>query len=346
VRDAFTHGEAHVSATWVINAAGPWVDRVCARSGVDSSVPLVGGIRGSHLLLSKVRDMPRSAVYAEAVDGRPIFIVPWNSQLLVGTTEVRDHSDPADAEPSPEEVSYLLTSAQRLLPQSGIGWEHVRSTFAGIRPLPFSDQRPSSISRKHFLHDHADDGAGGMISVVGGKLTTASALGRECARKIGVHVPEPPAVVMATCACDGMESTLKEWAVAVAARSGTSAQSARAIAEWHGRRALTIAAMAGAKDALRMPICDHTSHLTAEAVAAVQSEYAVTLADILLRRVPVALGPCWSRECSRLAATRIGSALNWNNHHTAEQLELFEQERAAFLRKPDMIRTESQPRAA
>jgi hypothetical protein len=69
-------------------------------------------------------------------------------------------------------------------------------------------------------------------------------------------------------------------------------------------------------------------------VDAFTHQSAVTLADVLLRRVPVALGGCWSDTCSRNAAMRIGTAMGWNEHETATELESFETERAAFLRKP------------
>ena len=85
---------------------------------------------------------------------------------------------------------------------------------------------------------------------------------------------------------------------------------------------------------LRAPICPHTSHVIAEVVEAYRREHAVTLADVLLRRVPVALGPCWSESCSREAALRIGAVLGWNEETTGANLEGLEMERAAYLRKP------------
>jgi glycerol-3-phosphate dehydrogenase len=82
---------------------------------------------------------------------------------------------------------------------------------------------------------------------------------------------------------------------------------------------------------LRAPICPHTSHIIAEAVEAYRREYAVSMADVLLRRVPVALGACWSESCSREAALRIGAVLGWNERTMGANLEAFETERCAFL---------------
>jgi glycerol-3-phosphate dehydrogenase len=84
---------------------------------------------------------------------------------------------------------------------------------------------------------------------------------------------------------------------------------------------------------LRAPICPHTSHIVAEVVEAYRNECAITMGDVLLRRVPLALGPCWSESCSREAALRIGAVMGWNEQTLGENLESFEMERAAFLRK-------------
>ena len=104
--------------------------------------------------------------------------------------------------------------------------------------------------------------------------------------------------------------------------------------EWHGKRALAIARMARSSVELRTPICPHSDHIVAEAVQAYVHEGAVKLGDVLLRRVPVALGPCWSEACSREAALRIGAVVGWNEEAIGANLEALEMERAAFLRRP------------
>jgi hypothetical protein len=63
----------------------------------------------------------------------------------------------------------------------------------------------------------------------------------------------------------------------------------------------------------------------------VRHEFAVSLADVLLRRVPVALGACWSEDCTRTAACRIGEALRWPEARINMEIEDFEVERARFL---------------
>jgi len=331
LRDQITGRDQRVDAGWVINCSGPWADRVCQRSSIRMAKPMVGGVRGSHIVLPRFSGSPSAAVYTEAADGRPIFVLPWNDQILVGTTEVADNGDPGRTAPSGEEISYLLQSVAQLFPKAKISVQSIKHAFAGIRPLPYSPKgSPSAITRRHILHDHADDGAVHMLSVIGGKLTTAASLARECARKIGLSAVEPNTMAVGPGAA--LDPLLDDAVLEIARIGAVSEETARGMVEWHGKRAADIARTALVSAELRAPICRHTSHVIAEVVEAYRRECAVTLGDVLLRRVPVALGACWSESCSREAALRIGAVLGWNEHAMGANLEAFEMERTAFMR--------------
>src|ERR1700693_5319091 len=120
LRDQLTGRDARVDAGWVINCSGPWADRVCQRSAIRMAKPMVGGVRGSHIVLPRFPGSPSAAIYTEAVDGRPIFVLPWDDQVLVGTTEVADNGDPAKTVPSADEINYLVRSAAQLFPKAKI----------------------------------------------------------------------------------------------------------------------------------------------------------------------------------------------------------------------------------
>jgi glycerol-3-phosphate dehydrogenase len=331
LRDCISGKEFKVAARQVVNASGPWADFVLSSSGLGSN-RLLGGIRGSHIVLPRFPGAPTSAVYTEALDARRFFVIPWNNQVLVGATEEADSDEPGRAQPSPAEIEYLFNSFSRLFPQSGLKYGDIRYAFAGIRPLPYSPgKNASAVTRRHIIYDHRDDGAAGLISIIGGKLTTAMSLAREAARKLGIPGEDPESVLAAPAPANGVESTLHQWARMVAYKAHIEEEAAYAIAEWHGRRALSIACTASQDENLRQPLCSHSQHIVAEAVEAVLHESAVTLADILLRRVPVALGSCWSESCSSTAAFRIGAALGWERPRIHAELERFEEERTLFL---------------
>jgi len=333
LRDRITGKDERVEAGWIVNCTGPWADRICQRSAVRMSKPMLGGVRGSHIVLPRFSGAPSAALYTEAADKRPVFVLPWNDQILVGTTEVADSGDPAKAAPSNEEIEYLLRTVSKLFPKARIAAHDIKYAFAGVRPLPNArGNDASAVTRRHFLHDHTGDGASRLISVIGGKLTTAASLARECARKIGIAVREPKMIAVGP---GGSLDPLLDQEILDIARAGSvSEETARGMMEWHGPRAMDIARMALVSAELRAPICPHTSHIIAEVVEAYRKEFAVSLGDVLLRRIPVALGACWSESCSREAAARIGAVLGWKEQDLGANLESFEMERTAFLRRP------------
>ncbi|MGA1999399.1 MAG: glycerol-3-phosphate dehydrogenase/oxidase [Terriglobales bacterium] len=331
LRDRLDGTEFRIEAKWVINASGPWADGVARCAGIHN-LRMVGGVRGSHLVLPRFPGAPQSAVYTEALDGRPIFVIPWNGELLVGTTEVDDTGDPGSTQPSEAEIDYLLASAQRLFPALALGRDEIRYATAGVRPLPFSPGNPlAAITRRHVLHDHRDDGVAGMISVIGGKLTTAASVARECARKIGIEVAEQQfdAVVEA----GEMESAVRACLDEAGAGGQLTTEMAGAAVSWFGHAGVDIVRAAARDERLGAPICDGSLHMVAEAVHALRNECAVTLGDVLLRRAPVALAGGWSHEQTRQAAERIGAAAGWSRERVEGEVEEFEKERAAFLIK-------------
>ncbi|MCU1286873.1 MAG: dependent oxidoreductase [Acidobacteriales bacterium] len=312
-RDSLSNLETTFPSDCIINATGPWADRICADSGISAN-RMIGGIRGSHILLPKFAGAPHSAIYAEAVDRRQVFVIPWNGQTLVGTTEVADDGDPGRSTPTTDEFQYLFACFSRIFPNSGLHFADITAGFAGVRPLPFvQGKKASAVTRKHFIHDHRDDGALGLYSVIGGKLTTAASLARDCARKIGIAVAEP---------------------ITIVANKVAATHDQRAISEWHPRHAEAIVRAAAGNPQLAAKLCPHSDHIVAEAVHAVESECAVTLGDMLLRRVPVALGQCWNSECTDHAAKNIGAALQWTQEEISTAKEDFEIEHSRFMHKP------------
>jgi glycerol-3-phosphate dehydrogenase len=335
LRDWTRNVEERIEATWVINATGPWIDKLCQRSAIRTRRPLISGVRGSHIVVSNFPGAPTTTVYGEAIDGQPLYVIPWNEQIMVGSTHVADTSDPAKVHPAMDEIEHLLRSLARMFPKARMSANDIRHAFAGVRPLPYELKgTPGAPTQPHALYDHEDDNVARMISVVGGSLSTAAAAARDCARKIGIRVAEPKEIGMADGAM--LNPLFDQWVVDIAEAGNISEESSRAIVEWHGKQAMDIARMAMSSVELRTPICPHSQHIVAEAVHAYVHECAVTLGDVLLRRVPVALGACWSDSCSREAALRIGAVLGWNDQATGANLEALEMERAAFLRKPRM----------
>jgi glycerol-3-phosphate dehydrogenase len=263
LRDGLTGREWAVTASLTVNAAGPWVDAVNALLP-EPPPRLLGGTWGTHLVLPARPGGPRGPIYAPAQrDGRPLFFLPWDGRLLVGTTDVRAPADPDAVRTADWEVEYLLAEAARLFPGAGYTTADVQYTTVGVRPLPLSRARPGAVTRRHFLVDHERrHGRAGLASLVGGKLTTYRSLAESavdwCQRRLG-----RPVTASRTRAPRGMPGPV-----------GTDRLS-RLYADPAQVRA------AGPAE----PLAPGSPATVAEARHAIRTEGARTVEDVLLRRL-------------------------------------------------------------
>jgi glycerol-3-phosphate dehydrogenase len=187
-------GNSHLArARVVINAAGPWVDRLLERAPVESP-RLIGGTKGSHIVVPPFPVASKSAIYLEAQsDRRPFFIIPWNGNYLIGTTDVRYEEDPDRVRSEMWEIDYLLAETNRAFPGAGLTRNRILFAYSGVRPLPWTrNEDEQNITRRHFIREHPR--VKNLLSIVGGKLTTYRSLAEECVdlvfRKLGRQSPE------------------------------------------------------------------------------------------------------------------------------------------------------------
>ncbi len=186
-------GETHVArGSVVINAAGPWVDQLLER--VPFETPrLIGGTKGSHIVVAAFPGASTTAIYLEAQsDRRPFFIIPWNGNYLIGTTDVRFEEDPDQVRSESWEIDYLLAETNRAFPSARLTRDQILFTYSGVRPLPWTrNEDEQSITRRHFIREHPR--LKNLLSIVGGKLTTYRSLAEECVdlvfRKLGKPSP-------------------------------------------------------------------------------------------------------------------------------------------------------------
>ena len=155
-RDVLTGEPFRYAAPVVVNVAGPWVDEVLAGADLGQRPRLIGGSKGSHIVVDPFPGAPRDALYAEArQDGRPFFIIPWNDLYLIGTTDTRYDGDLDKVMAEDWEIDLLLAETNRVIPAARLTRECVRYTYAGVRPLPYTlDESEGDITRRHIMHDH------------------------------------------------------------------------------------------------------------------------------------------------------------------------------------------------
>ncbi|MCH7988296.1 MAG: glycerol-3-phosphate dehydrogenase/oxidase [Planctomycetes bacterium] len=167
----------------VINATGAWGDFTLKELNV-SSKRLFGGTKGSHLVTynPKLREaIGDDGLYAEAADGRLLFVLPFGEGVLVGTTDERFQERPEQAVASERELDYLIQMTNHLFPQVNLTRDDVETHYSGVRPLPYvSGGKTASVSRGHWIETH-DEFSIPVYTLVGGKLTTARAFAEDVA---------------------------------------------------------------------------------------------------------------------------------------------------------------------
>lgn len=324
-RDVLTGELFQATAPVVINVAGPWVDAVLGTVEMPKPGRLIGGTKGSHIVVGPFSDAPVDALYAEAGhDHRPFFIIPWNDAYLIGTTDTRFDGDLEDVSASELEIYWLLEEANRLLPNARLSREDVRYSYAGVRPLPYAPgRREGAVTRRHIVVDHgAQGGPRGLFSIVGGKLTTYRALAEvvvdEVFRHAGstfipsqtAHTPLPGAPESGS-----WQAVRRDFL----RESGLPSHAAEHLLRVYGERAGDVLATANVS-ATRAIIDAATGAIAAEVGWALRHEGARTLTDVLARRTMIGLGPDNGRSAAAKVAEIAQRELGWDAVRAASEL--------------------------
>ena len=301
--DVLTGRRSTASGRLVINAAGPWVDAVLDATGREMR-RRIGGTRGSHLVLNLDGRGPRHAVLASAKsDGRPMFVTPWLDHHIVGTTDVRDDDDPSDVRAAGWEIDYLVAEAARVLPGIGVEHRNVLYAYSGVRPLARAGEGvfEGAISRRSLIVDHGSEGVERLVSLVGGKLTTASELGRKAAEAVSQRIGRPRARGITA-----LPSAPTSQAVFLSPETQEHLRSV------YGPRVPEVAAYAASDSLLAEPISSRHRDIGAQVAYAVEHEGARTVADVLLRRTSVGLTHDLGRSAAGPTAAIMSRRLGWS----------------------------------
>ena len=304
----------------IINATGAWVDQTlaglcCSDSSVDRGHDieqgLIRGTKGSHVVLKDVslRDaLGGDGVYAEASDGRPIFLLPFaEEQVLVGTTDIPVQGDPGLARTDQSEVDYLIKAVSRIVPQCQLSEKNIVQHYCGVRPLPGprvtgrAAGTPGSVTRRHLLL-RDEDATIPTWSVVGGKLTTCRSLAEESVKKVFTEcgfpiVEQNTQRVLPGCLREEDREACLSKTKKAATQSGVPEEFVDAVSQWavglYGQRApdLFENMMQCSQAAMLPPLIGDSGLPTAAAVFAIEKEWALSLSDLIERRLMLIFHP-------------------------------------------------------
>jgi glycerol-3-phosphate dehydrogenase len=183
LRDEQTGETYQTSPTLVINAAGPWIDRVNTDLGLADRY--IGGTKGSHLVLEHPElraAIGENEFFFENKDGRIVLIFPLLDKVIVGTSDI-PIKDPDDARCTEEEVDYFFDMIGHVFPEIELKREQIVFRFSGVRPLAFSDAKTTGqITRDHSIKEDVL-GDIPIYSLVGGKWTSYRAFSEQVTNK-------------------------------------------------------------------------------------------------------------------------------------------------------------------
>jgi glycerol-3-phosphate dehydrogenase len=295
LRDALSGEAVEVRARVVLNATGPWSDAV-RRMADPRARPRLRPTKGVHIMVPRERLPNRHAItFRSPVDDRVMFVLPWGDFSYVGTTDTDFRGDPSDVRADAADVRYLLESANSIFPEARLGEADVVSTWAGLRPLlapPDTDGgRPeSATSREHEIWQDRT----GLLNIAGGKLTTYRVMAAEAADEAARILRERFGVRSGPSRTEDLPlpaAPREPWDVflervrARAAALGLDEATALHLARFYGTEAEALLDEVEEDAALGIRLVPTLPYLRAEIARGVRCEMALTLEDLLTRRM-------------------------------------------------------------
>jgi glycerol-3-phosphate dehydrogenase len=301
VRDTLEGGSAEVRARVVVNASGPWFDRVAARLAPPHPRRLLRTTKGIHLACAPVAR--RAVVLFSRQDGRLFFGIPWQGYTWLGTTDTDFTEDPALARATPEDARYLLDSAAPYFPALAQGEPYWSN--AGVRALVTRSGDESSISRQHRIGTEIP----GLVSVLGGKLTGYRAIAEDAV----------------DAACAQLGAARRPATAETPLPGATSQPPADHLDKLYGARAAEIRRLAESDPALAARLAPDYPDIAAQAVFAARHEECARLSDFLLRRTFLGFARDQGMAALEPAAAVLSAELGWSAARRGEEIANYRQ---------------------
>jgi glycerol-3-phosphate dehydrogenase len=312
IADQHSPGTIQIRARAFVNATGPFSDVV--RELVSARVaPRMRPSKGAHILFPLDGFQENDALLVpKTEDGRVIFAIPWNGRLLVGTTDT-GYTPGEEMIVTRAEVDYLLRQVNPYL-SSPLTADQIVSGFAGVRPLVAA--QGVTDTKKLIRDDEVEfDPATGLTSILGGKWTTHRLMGEETIDKVQEYLAGPrsrsltkdhPLAGSAGYHWDYWEKLAHNFKIPT--------PTAKHLAHKYGTSAAEILDLAAAEPSLARPLVEGESPIRAQVVYAVRTEMALTVEDVLARRIGLqTYGWRLAIHAAPVVAALLRQELGWNS---------------------------------
>jgi glycerol-3-phosphate dehydrogenase len=303
-RNRLSGARVRVRARVVVNATGAWAPVTAALGGLPQARVRVRPGKGIHVVLD--RRITNYGILSEAIDGRQIFLEPWQNMSVLGTTDDDFYGDLDDVCATSEEVRYLVQGVARVFPSVRLA--RAIGTYAGVRPTLYEYGRnEDALSRDHRVVEHGSDGAPGVYSLIGGKLASY----RLFAQELCDVVAPREFSVSATCSTHTRRLPGADRipdAIAIAAKYAVTPVAARRLVYRYGGRAIDILDRTARCRTERDVTCPCEPVLEAEVRYTIRHELAQTVDDVA-RRTRLGLGACGGMRCAARCGQLVVSEL-------------------------------------
>ena len=324
VEDVLSGEQFEIVTHKIVSAAGPWTDRLWEKDPSYDGVPRLTTqkAKGIHLILPRLnRGDCGIATFTRAEKRqnekpRIIFTLTFDDTLsAIGTTESDPEADPDGVRPSSAEVDYLLSEVARIFPMAAVNRANIVSAYAGVRPL-IAPKGDGFVSRGHLITESKS----GVMYIYGGKLTTHRKIAEEAVDRIAEELRRPRS-------CKTAEHPLGDSAVHEldgGAKLIPSADRER-IVRRYGGGAATIEKFIAEDLTLTEPMSESSAFLKAEVLYAFWGEMAMTLDDLLWRRLRIGFKRGQGIDLAPKIARFLGERGHWNETRIASEVEAYTQ---------------------
>ncbi|HEV8613739.1 MAG TPA: glycerol-3-phosphate dehydrogenase [Gemmatimonadales bacterium] len=306
LRDEHTGAQGETRARIIINATGPWTDAV-RQLEAPGAAPILRLTKGVHLIVPQARIGNQHAIlFTSPLDGRVMFVLPWNEWTYVGTTDTDSTAVPDAVTADETDLVYLLRSANAMFPGAHLGPEDVVSSWAGLRPLLGADPgAPASLlSREHRILR----GPLGMLTIAGGKLTTFRSMARDVVDRAMQELDvksEESGQRSKTEPLPGGEAAVSVELRRAGRTLGLSSETVQYLVRQYGTEIVALYRLCRERPELRNPLHPEHAAIAAQVVFGIEQEFACTAADILERRTRLALETRDHGDAARPAVERL-----------------------------------------
>ena len=338
VRDELTGEEHDIHANAIVNATGPWSDRIRAL-GEGEKKKRLRPTKGIHIVVPTEKlSLNNAVVCFHPEDGRVLFAIPWGDRTYIGTTDTDYQEDPADVAASFEDVDYLVHVTNHYFPNCDLKIEDVISTWAGVRPLVSdeSSEDESATSREHVLSIDKD----GLINIAGGKLTTYRKMAAEvvdksveylrCMDKLpklrSVNTAEEPLPgAVGWPEKDGLSWIEQELQNRVGQQ--LQPQTIALLAKTYGMRSFDVIELINEDGTLADKIIDDRPEIMAQVRFAIEQEISWTIRDVLIRRTQIFFRDTkQGMDCVERVGAYMAKILGWNDVQRQKEQEAYIEE--------------------